>query len=97
LGHRLVEQVLLRVDVGVKRSLLDTHRPGEVADRGAVVALLSEETRGLPGQLRAARRHAVTLTIVRSWISASETSSSTSRAEARPRLTTGCRTSTAPS
>jgi hypothetical protein len=45
-GH-LPEEVGLGIDVGVERALLDTHGLGEVADRGAVVALLGEE----PGRL----------------------------------------------
>ena len=48
-AHRLVEEVLLRLDVGVERALLDAHRLREVADRGAVVALLGEEPSGLAG------------------------------------------------
>src|SRR6266545_440075 len=53
----LPEQVGLRVDVGVERALLDAHRLGQVADRGAVVALLREETRGLARQLVSAGAH----------------------------------------
>src|SRR5207253_1796735 len=49
LSHRLVEQVLLRVDVVVERALLHAERLGEIADRGAVVALLGEEPGGLAG------------------------------------------------
>ena len=45
-GH-LPEQVGLGIDVGVERPLLDAHRLCEIADRGAVVALLGEE----PGRL----------------------------------------------
>jgi hypothetical protein len=56
-GHRLVEQVLLRADVGVERALLDAHRVGEVAYRGAVVALLREEARRLARQLLPAGAH----------------------------------------
>ena len=56
-GHRLVEQVLLRADVRVERALLDPHRLGEIADRGAVVALLREQPCRLARQLRAARAH----------------------------------------
>jgi hypothetical protein len=44
-----VKQVLLGVDVGVERPLLDAERLREVADRGAVVAPLREEPRGFPG------------------------------------------------
>src|SRR6185437_2134597 len=58
-SHRLVEQVLLGLDVGVQRALLEAHRLGEITDRGAVVALLGEESRGLPGQLGATRAHFV--------------------------------------
>src|SRR4029450_2181252 len=66
LTHRLVEQVLLRRDVRVERPLLHAHRLREVADRGAVIALLGEAPRGLPGQLRLAGRDSrITLTIVR--------------------------------
>ena len=43
LTHRLVEQVLLGVDVRVERALLDAERLREVADRRAVVAALGEE------------------------------------------------------
>src|SRR5207247_8967945 len=65
--HGLVEEVLLRVDVRVERALLDAHRPREVADRGAVVALLGEEPGGLAREFGAAAGHArfSTLTIVR--------------------------------
>ncbi len=41
--HRLVEQVLLGVDVRVERALLDAERFREVADRGAVIAALGKE------------------------------------------------------
>ena len=47
-GHRLVEQVLLRLDVRVERALLDAERLGDLADRGAVVALLAR-TGARPG------------------------------------------------
>src|SRR3954465_7292328 len=57
LRHRLVEQVLLRGDVRVERALLDAERLGDLADRGAVVALLREQPRGLPGQLLAPGAH----------------------------------------
>ena len=65
--QRVEEQVLLRGDVRVERALLDAERLGEVADRGAVVALLGEEAGGLARQLRAACGHATVgrLTIVR--------------------------------
>src|SRR5215210_3164771 len=59
--HRLVEQILLRVDVGVERTLLDPEGFGEVADRRAVVAALGEEPRRLPRQLRPSRGHERTL------------------------------------
>src|SRR5262245_10350022 len=49
LAHRLVQQVLLRLDVRVERALLNTQRLREVADRGAVVAALGEEPGGLTG------------------------------------------------
>jgi hypothetical protein len=49
LAHRLVEQILLRIDVGVERALLDAQGFGQVADRRPVVALLGEEPRSLPG------------------------------------------------
>ena len=45
----LPEEVRLRLDVGVERPLLDAERVGEVADRGAVVALLGEEPGGGAG------------------------------------------------
>src|SRR6185503_11503310 len=50
-AHRLVEQVLLALDVGVERALLHAHRVGQVADRGAVVALLGEQAGRLAGKL----------------------------------------------
>ena len=56
--QRVEEQVFFRLDVRVQRALLDAERPGEVADRGSVVALLGEEAGGLARQLRAAFRHA---------------------------------------
>ena len=66
LAHRLVEQVLLAVDVGVERALLDADRVGEVADRRAVVALLGEEPGGLARKLLAAAHGTLRiLTIVR--------------------------------
>ena len=43
------EQIGLRVDVGVQRPLPDAERLGEVADRGAVVALFREQPRRLAG------------------------------------------------
>ena len=49
LARDLPEQVGLRLDVRVHRALLDAHRLGEVADRGAVVALLREEAGGGTG------------------------------------------------
>jgi hypothetical protein len=45
----LPEQVCLPLDVRVERALLDAERLGEVADRGAVIALLGEEPGGGPG------------------------------------------------
>jgi hypothetical protein len=57
LGHRLVEQVLLRVDVGVQRALLHPQRLRDLADRRAVIALLREEARGLASQLVATGAH----------------------------------------
>jgi hypothetical protein len=67
LEHRLVEELLLPLDVGVERALLDAERVGEVADRRAVVALLGEEAGGVAGELLATRRGAnvPTLTSVR--------------------------------
>src|SRR4029450_1161819 len=56
-GHRLVKQVLLRLDVRVERPLLDAERLRDLADRRAVVALLREQARCLAGQLLAARAH----------------------------------------
>ena len=51
------EQIGLRVDVGVERALLDAHRLGEVADRGAVVTLLREEPGGLARELVSPSAH----------------------------------------
>src|SRR6266540_3939442 len=65
LEHRLVEQVLLRGDVRVERAFLDAERPGDLADRRAVVALLGEQPRRLPRQLVSPGRHGGTLTTVR--------------------------------
>src|SRR6266550_5979324 len=56
-GHRLVEEVLLRVDVRVEGAFLDPHRLGEITDRSAVVALRGEEPCRLARQLGAARAH----------------------------------------
>ena len=53
----LPQEVGLRLDVRVQRALLDAHRFGEIADRGAVVALLGEEPRGLPGELVSTGAH----------------------------------------
>jgi ring-1,2-phenylacetyl-CoA epoxidase subunit PaaA len=64
-GSDLPQEVGLRLDVGVERALLDAERLGEVADRGAVVALLGEESGGGAGQLCAAGGDSATLTIVR--------------------------------
>jgi len=49
LAGDLPEEVGLRVDVGVQRAFLHAERLGEVADRGAVVALLGEEPGGCTG------------------------------------------------
>ena len=49
LARDLPEQVGLRLDVRVERALLHAERLGEVADRGAVVALLREEPGGGAG------------------------------------------------
>jgi hypothetical protein len=49
LAGDLPEQVDLRLDVGVEGALLDAERLGEVADRGAVVALLGKEAGGGAG------------------------------------------------
>src|SRR5918992_2130057 len=49
LAHRHVQQLLLRDDVPVDGALLDAHRLGQVADRGAVVTALGEEAGGLAG------------------------------------------------
>jgi hypothetical protein len=67
IAHRLVEELLLALDVGVERSLLYAERVGEVADRRAVVALLCEEAGSVAGKLLAARRsgNLLTLTSVR--------------------------------
>src|SRR3954469_12397392 len=65
LRHRLVEQVLLRGDVRGERALLDAKRLRDLADRGAVVALLREQPRGFPRQLVSPARHGGTLTTVR--------------------------------
>jgi hypothetical protein len=67
IAHRLVEELLLALDVGVERSLLYAERVGEVADRRAVVALLCEEAGGVAGKLLATRRsgNLLTLTSVR--------------------------------
>jgi hypothetical protein len=51
LAHRLVEEVLLALDVGVERALLDADRVGQRPDRRAVIALLGEEAGGLAGKL----------------------------------------------
>jgi hypothetical protein len=64
--HRLREELLLPFDVRVEGAFLDAERVGEIADRGAVVALLGEETRGVSGKLFAARgANLGTLTSVR--------------------------------
>ena len=61
----LEEQILLGVDPGVDRRLLDAERLRQVADRRAVVALLGEEPRGLTGELGPAGGDTLSLTIVR--------------------------------
>jgi len=66
LARDLPEQVGLRLDVRVERPLLDAERLGEVADGGAVVALLREEPGGGAGQLGLAGGDTISLTIVRS-------------------------------
>jgi hypothetical protein len=45
----LPQEIGLGVDVRVERALLDAEGLGEVADRGAVVALLGEEPGGGAG------------------------------------------------
>src|SRR5215211_64290 len=62
---RLVQEILLGVDVRVERALLDPHRLGQVADRGAVVALFREQAGGSSCQLGTSRHGKLTLTIVR--------------------------------
>src|SRR5919197_6243743 len=57
LGHRIVEQVMNGVDMGVERSLLDAERLRDLADRGAVVPLLREQPRGLAGELVTSGAH----------------------------------------
>ena len=54
LAADLPEEIGLRLDVGVQGALLHAEGPGEVADRGAVVALLGEEAGGGAGQLGSA-------------------------------------------
>jgi hypothetical protein len=49
LARNVPKQVRLRLDVGVERPLLDAERLGEIADGGAVVALLGEEPGGGSG------------------------------------------------
>jgi hypothetical protein len=66
LARDVPEEVGLRLDVRVERALLDAERLGEVADGGAVIALLGEEPGGGAGQLGAAGGDTITLTIVRS-------------------------------
>jgi hypothetical protein len=48
-AHGLVEQILLALDMGVERALLDAQRLGEIADRRPVVAPLREQASGGPG------------------------------------------------
>jgi hypothetical protein len=49
LARDLPEQVRLPFDVRVERALLDAERLGEVADGGAVIALLGKEPGGGAG------------------------------------------------
>jgi hypothetical protein len=49
LARDIPEEVGLGLDVRVERALLDAERLGEVADGGAVVALLGEEPGGGSG------------------------------------------------
>ena len=57
-AHRLVEQVLLRVDVRVERALLHSEGLRDFANRCAVVTLLREQPGGLTGQLGTSLGHA---------------------------------------
>jgi len=57
LAGDLPEQVGLRLDVRVERALLHAEGLREVADRGAVVALLGEEASGGARELRPAAGH----------------------------------------
>jgi len=66
LARNVPEEVGLRLDVRVERTLLDAECLGKVADGGAVIALLGEEPGGGAGQLGAAGGDTITLTIVRS-------------------------------
>jgi ring-1,2-phenylacetyl-CoA epoxidase subunit PaaA len=50
-AHRLVEELLLARRVRVERPLLDAERLGDVADRGAVIALLGEKAGGVTREL----------------------------------------------
>jgi hypothetical protein len=43
LARNVPEQVGLRLDVRIERALLDAQRLGQIADGGAVIALLGEE------------------------------------------------------
>ena len=63
LSRRLVEKLLLALDVRVERALLDAERVREVADRGPVVPLLREEAGGMAGELLATRRSANLLSL----------------------------------
>jgi hypothetical protein len=49
LARDVPKQVGLRLDVRIERALLDAERLGEIADGGAVVALLREEPGGGAG------------------------------------------------
>jgi hypothetical protein len=49
LARDVPEEVGLRLDVRVERALLDAERLGEIADGGAVIALLGEEPGGGSG------------------------------------------------
>ncbi len=55
LPHGLVQELLLALDVRIERAFLNSQGRREVADRGAVVALLGEEARGVTRELLAAR------------------------------------------
>jgi hypothetical protein len=48
-AQRLIEQVLLRLDVRVERALLDAERLREITDRRPVVPALCEQSCRRPG------------------------------------------------